>query len=231
MSEQQSIHELIREAEENYTTGTITLGKHVKWSMYETVEKIIAYLHSKHTSGDVDSLGRKKPFFNIVTAAVNIWYRATDIDRKDIVVLPNSSSTVVAAFLANVILQQWMKKARFGVFLNEWGRTLAQYGGAIVKFVEKGDTLVASVVPWNRAIVDPVDFDALPKIERFYKTLAQLENMATKGHPDYAGYDLTQVRALKNAEQTRRTSSKKRWIIEISLLKSMKCTASFLWLF
>src|SRR3990167_7474337 len=97
MSDTQSIHEIIREAEENYTTGTTTLGTYVKWSMYETVEKIIAYLHSKHTSGEIDSLGRKKPFFNIVTAAVNIWYRATDIDRKDIVVLPNSSSTVVAA--------------------------------------------------------------------------------------------------------------------------------------
>src|SRR3990167_2852430 len=142
MLDHQTVHEIIREAEENYTTGTTTLGKYVKWSMYETVEKIIAYANSKHTSGDTDSLGRKKPFFNIVTAAINIWYRATDIDRKDIVVLPNSSSTVIAAFLANVLLQQWMKKARFGVVLNEYGRTLAQYGGAIVKFVEKGDTLV-----------------------------------------------------------------------------------------
>src|SRR3990167_8898426 len=136
MSDKQSIHELIREAEENYKTGKTRLGDYVEWSMRDTVEKIIAYSNSKPTTGETDSLGRKKPFFNIVTAAVNIWYRATDIDRKDIVVLPNSSSTVVAAFLANVILQQWMKKARFGVFLNEWGRTLAQYGGAIVKFVE-----------------------------------------------------------------------------------------------
>ena len=201
----ESVQEVVRSAETNYVYNSTKLSQFVDWSMYDTVERITAYLNSRHTSGAQDSLGRDKPFFNIVTAAVNIWYRATDIDRKDIIVRPDNSSTVAAAFLATVHLQEWMKKSRFGVFLNLWGRTLSGYGSAVCKFVEKDGMLFASVVPWNRIICDPVDFDALPRIEKFYKTPAQLMNMATPGHPDFAHYDKAQVQALQTALTSRKT--------------------------
>lgn len=203
-----TVQEIVRQAETNLTSGDIKLGKYVDFSLYETTERIFAYLNSRFTNGSTDSLGREKPFFNIVTAAVNIWYRATDIDRKDIQVLPDKGnmSNVAAAFIATMLLHEWMKKTQFGVFLNEWGRVLAQYGSAVVKFVEQDGQLIPSVIPWNRIIVDPIDFDAIPRIEKFYKTPSQLKNMATKGHPDYAGYDLDTVNSLiENTSQTRET--------------------------
>lgn len=203
--EQESICSIVRRAEENYLAGTVHLSEHVDWSMHDTVERIYAYLNSKHISGDTDSLGRPKPFFNIVTAAVNIWYRATDIDRKDIRFIPTSRSSVVLAFIANVILQNWMDKTGFGSFLNQWGRTLSQYGSCVRKFVEQNGELKASVVPWARVIPDPVQFDALPRIEKFYKTPAQLRNMATPGHPDFAGYNMEVVKDLCATHQTRET--------------------------
>src|SRR3990167_3246381 len=169
-----TIHEILRLAETNYKQGTTALGDYVAYSMHDTIERIIAYLNSKHITGDKDSLGRDKPFYNIVIAAVNIWYRATDLDRKDIVVIPSKITDVGLAFIATVHLQEWMKKARFGVFLNQWGRTLAQFGSAVVKFIEQDGELFATVVPWSRMIVDPVDFNAIPKIEKFYLTPAQL---------------------------------------------------------
>ena len=169
-----TIYEILRDAETNYKQGTTSLGEYVQWSMRETIERTIAYLNSKHITGDKDSLGRDKPFYNIVSSAVNIWYRATDLDRKDIVVIPSKTTDVGLAFVATVHLQEWMKKARFGVFLNQWGRTLAQFGSAVVKFIEQDGELFATVVPWSRMIVDPVDFNAIPKIEKFYLTPAQL---------------------------------------------------------
>lgn len=168
---------IIRDAEDNYLNGTTKMGKYVEWSMHDTIERIDAYLNSRHTSGETDSMGRPKPFFNIVTAAVNIWYRATDIDRKDIRIIPDKITNTGLAFVATAHLQDWMIKARFGTFLNDWGRTLARYGSAVVKFVEKDGELIPSVVPWNRYIADPVDFEALPRIEKFYKTPAQLRKM------------------------------------------------------
>src|SRR3990167_5141128 len=169
-----TIHEILRLAETNYKQGTTALGDYVSYSTHDTIERIIAYLNSKHITGDKDSLGREKPFYNIVTAAVNIWYRATDLDRKDIVVIPSKITDVGLAFIATVHLQEWMKRERFGVFLNQWGRTLAQFGSAILKFVEKDGKLIPSVIPWTRMIVDPVDFDAIPRIEKFYLTPVQL---------------------------------------------------------
>ena len=201
-----SIHSIIRKAEDNYIHGTTRIGDHVEWSMHDTIERITAYLNSKHISGDKDSLGRDKPFFNITVAARNIWWRATDIDRKDIRFIPKTSSSVVLAFVANVMLQNWMDKNRFGQFLNQWGLTLASYGSAISKWVERDNQLVPSVVPWNRTICDPVDFEALPRIEKLYKTPGQLRNMATEGHPSYAGYDMDMVESLIAAvSATRKT--------------------------
>lgn len=194
--DKQNICAIVREAEENYLHGTTKLGEYVDWDMHETIETIDAYLNSKHISGPTDALGRDKPFFNIVTAATNIWYRATDLDRKNIRILPDKQKNTAAAFIATVLLQNWMKESRFGVFLNEWGRALARYGSAVVKFVERDGKLEATVVPWNRLIVDPVDFDALPRIEKIYKTPAQLKKMAF--------YDQDTVDALISAKQQSR---------------------------
>jgi len=166
--------EMVRKAESDYISGTTTISKYVEFSQYENIEKIDAYLNSKHTSGDTDSLDREKPFFNIVTAAVNIWYRATDIDRKNIQIKADKLSNYVPAFIASIHLKEWMRKSGFGMFLNEWGRALARYGSSVIKFVEKDGELKATVIPWNRLITDTVDFENNPKIETLWYTPAQL---------------------------------------------------------
>ena len=81
---QDNIYAITRKMENDYIFGTTKFSKYVTLSQYETVSRIDAYANSKHISGDKDSMGRDKPFFNICTASENIWYRATDIDRKNI---------------------------------------------------------------------------------------------------------------------------------------------------
>ena len=169
-----SIGAIVRKAERDYISGKTIISKYVGFSQYETIEKIDAYLNSKHISGEVDALGREKPFFNIVTGACNIWWRATDIDRKDIRIKATKAEDYVGAFLATIHLQEWMKRDSFGQFLNDWGRSLARYGSSVVKFVEKKGKLHAQVVPWNRLISDTIDFEGNLKIEKFYFTPAQL---------------------------------------------------------
>src|SRR3990167_3046902 len=168
------VGELVRKIESDYVRGTTKLGDYVDFSMYDTIEKINAYLNSKFTSGQTDSLGREKPFFNIVVAASNIWYRATDIDRSNIKIKPTKSKDSIDALMATAHLQDWMRRENFGAFLNEWGRVLARYGSAIIKVVENSSGLHLMVPPWNRIIVDPVDFDANPKIEILDLTEGQL---------------------------------------------------------
>ena len=68
----------------------------------------------------------QSPFSIFVVAAANIWFRATDIDRKHIKLFSKFRKGWINSFFANIILQDWMKRENFGQFLNEWGRTMSR---------------------------------------------------------------------------------------------------------
>ena len=93
-----------------------------------------------------------------------------------------------------------MRQSNFGVFLNNFGITLARYGSAVSKWVETDDELVAEVVPWNRLIVDTVDMNSAPVIEKLYLTPAQLVKRK--------GYDQEVVKELLETKKSRETTSK-----------------------
>lgn len=181
-----SIGALVREMETNYLNGTTQKSKHVSESLYDDVNKIEAYLNSRHTSGSVDSLGRDKPFFNICVAARNIWFRATDLDRKHLLNIQDKNALL--ALIAKIYLQAWMDKVNFGQFLNNWGLNSAGYNESVVKFVEQGGELIANVVPWTRIICDPIDFTNNPKLEILELTPGQLRQRE--------GYDQDVVKEL-----------------------------------
>ena len=197
MQECKTVAELVREMEALDKNGVTTSSKYVTDSMRENIDRTEAYINSKHTSGDKDYMGRDKPFFNIVSAARNIWYRATDIDRKNIVVRATREKDEIAAFIGTILLQEWMKKVNFGKFLNDWGLSLSTHGSSIVKFIEKDGELCAKVMDWNDMIVDAVDFEHNIKIERFYLTPAQLKQRKE--------YDQEMVDKLLDATVTRKT--------------------------
>lgn len=195
-----NIYAFVRQQEFLYRSGSTKIAKYVDHSLSETVQTIYAYLNSKFISGKQDSLGRDKPFFNIVIAARNIWFRATTIQRKDITIREQDSKHVITAFLATQKLQEWMRKARFGVFLADWGLTLAGFGSAVSKWVVKGGKLVCTVVSWNQIICDTIDFDNNPKIEIFEYTSAQLQSVARKN-----GWDMNVVDSIINSPTVRMT--------------------------
>lgn len=196
------IAEIVREMETNYIRGNTIISKYVNHNMYETISTIEAYINSVHTSGQFDSQGREKPFFNIVVAASNIWYRATDIDRKNIRIKASKSKDTIDALLSSAHIQNWMTRENFGQFLNEWGRVLSRYGSAVVEFIEKDGRLIPSVLPWNRLIVDSVDFYANPRIKILELTEAQLKKNPL--------YDKDMVEALCDAQRPRETIDKRR---------------------
>jgi len=192
-----TIPEIIREIEQMDKNGETTYSEYVTESMREDINKTEAYINSKHISGDTDYLGREKPFFNIVMAARNVWYRATDIDRKDIKVRAEKQKDVVKAFLATLKLQEWMKTVNFGQFLNDWGLSLSTHGSTVAKFIEKNGELSAQVMDWNNLLCDAIDFDGNVKIEKLYYTPSQLKQQK--------GYDQELVEELLKNTTKRET--------------------------
>lgn len=195
---QESVLDIVRKMQQEDREGDTHISKYVSFSMREIIEKIGAYLNSKHTSGEKDSMGREKPFFNIVTASSNIWYRATDIDRKNIKLKATKQEHYALAFIVTILLNEWMRKESFGVYLNEWGRVLARYGSAISKFVEKDGKLSVEAMSWDVMIVDPVDFENNVKIEKLWYTPAQLREKIE--------YDQDMVESLILALEKRETA-------------------------
>lgn len=169
-----SIADIVREMENEDSQGNTKISKYVSYSQRNIIDQIDAYINSVHLSGKTDALGREKPFFNIVKAVRNIWYRATDIDRKDIKIKASKSEDYIFSLIANILIKKWMRKANFSKYLNSWGRTLATYGGAVSEFVETGKELNCNVVSWNKIICDPIDFDNNPVIKRLWLTPQQL---------------------------------------------------------
>lgn len=170
-----NIGQLVREAESLDLNGETTLSKYVKQNMRGEIDKTEAYYNSQFTSGNTDADGRIKPFVNICYPAVNIWYRATDRDTKDLIVRAKNEKQVVPALIGGIMLKEWMDSVNFGQFLNDWGHTLAKHGSAVLEIIEKGGKLNCRVLDWNNLIVDPVDFDGNVKIKKIYLTPAQLK--------------------------------------------------------
>jgi hypothetical protein len=204
-SKSESIGEVVRKMESNYINGDTQLSKYVNHSLHDTVEQIYAYIYSTFISGNTDALGREKPFFNVGTAAANIWFRATDLDRKSFKIKATNSKDWLDSFLATIRFRMWMRTSRYGVYLNKWGRTLARFGSAITKVVENSSGLHISVIPWNRIICDAVDFENNPKIEILELNEAQLRERV-----DTNGYDANMVDALCSAKKARETLDKRR---------------------
>lgn len=190
------VPQLVEKLESDFTSGNgVQMSEYVHIDAKENIDRIYAYLNSKHISGSTDALGREKPFFNIVLAARNIWYRATDIDRKHIFAKPTKTADVIGAFLLSVKLQEWMRKEHFGQFLNQWGLVQSGFNSCVVKFVEQDNRLIPSVVPWSRLIFDQVDFDNNPVIEVLELTKAQMLER----------FDKDKVEALESAHKARET--------------------------
>lgn len=201
-----SVGEQIRKIETNFISGTTQISKYVNHSLHDTIEQIYAYTYATHISGKQDAMGRDKPFFDIGTAAVNIWYRATDIDRRHLRLRASKSKDWIDSFLMNILLQEWMKEQNFGQYLNKWGRTLARFGSAITKIVEHDGSLYIDVVPWNRILCDAVSFGPNAKVE-----LIELTEDELLGRIDSHGYDEEMVHALiAAAKDVRKTTDRRR---------------------
>lgn len=200
---QQDVPSIVQKMETDYIRGSTKTSKYVSFSMNETIETIYAYLNSIPISGEKDSQGRDKPFFNIVISAANIWFRATDIDRKHIRVATRSEKNWVNSFFLNAVLQDWMRRTNFGQTLNEWGRVLSRFGSAVFKFIEKDGELFIKVIPWNTLIVDSISFEQNPEIELLQLTEYELRKRITTH-----GYDKDAVESLITAKTARETVDK-----------------------
>jgi hypothetical protein len=109
-----SIYDFVKQQRDNYRSQTIEITDGYEFSQYQTIRTIELYHNSKFTSGNKDSLGREKPFYNITKFRVNVGTRATDLDAKNVQVFSdNPAAEYGASFLHTLKNWNWMKQSAF----------------------------------------------------------------------------------------------------------------------
>jgi hypothetical protein len=195
MEKENKLFALIEEVVGGYPTRVIEITKGLEFNQYETLRTIAFYSNSKYLGGQKDELGRDKPFNNINTFRVNVAYRATDLDLKDIQITADDISdkeNQIKAMILSKEAYKWGKNNNLSEFLNEFGYTRAKYGDVLVKkclekdedgkdklelevkkCIEKDDEtgkdeLELEVCAWKNTITDPIDIDEGIIIEKHY---------------------------------------------------------------
>ena len=152
-----------------WRTRPVELQVGLLFSMYQTLRTIDFYYNSKYLTGNLDQLGREKPFRNISKFRVHVAMRCTEIDIKNCEITADESAWNERSFILNHELYEWMKVNHFDETLNDIGRTRAKYGGVLVKRSwDTNGNLVLSIPEWKNMVTDQIDIKNGIKIERFW---------------------------------------------------------------
>jgi hypothetical protein len=148
-----TIFEYVRKQRDDYRSQEIEIADGYRYSQYETLRTIELYHNSKFLTGNKDSLGREKPFYNVTKFRVNVATRATDIDTKDVTIASEAADGYVQSLILSLKNRNWMKQENFAAFLNRFGFTRAKYGGVLVKKTEQNGELCLHIMQWRNMIV------------------------------------------------------------------------------
>ena len=166
--------------------SSVQITEGYSFNTKKTINKIELYRASKFESGDYDSQGDKKFFFNIITPMCGNATKFIDIDRKDVIVKPlDGEDERVKAMLYSTELRQYMDRRNIGLLFNKSSDTCPWYGSFILKKV--GDKL--KYVPLKNIYFDPsisnhddsYDLNSPYVIEEHNMTVSDLVDMVSKG--------------------------------------------------
>jgi hypothetical protein len=173
------IYKEVQSIIDRYDTA-ITIMDGLSFSQKKTIKMAEFYSNSKYLGGDFDELGRIKPFYNIVNFRVTLAKVATDMDIKDLQLVSDNPQQQVKSMLLNREAYEWMKKADFSTFLNDFGYKRAKYGGVLVKKTEVNGELKIEVVNWRNVYTDQIDILDNPIVECHYLTPIELKRKEDK---------------------------------------------------
>lgn len=98
-----------------------------------TLKKIDLYYNSKFESGQFDSQGFRKYFYNIVKPSCDIASKFVDLDTKNILLTSQKAGDELRMWIMQKDLYQWLKENQFGKLLNEIAFDYPKYGHVILK--------------------------------------------------------------------------------------------------
>ena len=162
----------------DFNNKDISIVPGLFFNQKKTLEQIYFYYMSKFQTGDIDTEGDKKYFFNIVKTPCKVMTKTIDFDTKHIRVLSEAGTNPIATWFFERDLKQWMKENNFGKTLNRIFQELPLYGSVVLKMIG-GDPYFVDL---RNFIINPVadTLDETPIIERHFYTPDGLRKIGKK---------------------------------------------------
>ena len=187
----------IRREIEEFTNESIQIVDGLNFNQKETIDKIYYYYLSKYESGEIDSQGDKKYFYNINRNPCNVGTKAIDFDTKNINIQTAGGGTPLKTWFFERDLKFWMKIQKFGKVLNRIFHELPIFGSVVLKIVDGKPYFVDLrnfVVEQSADTLDKANY----KIEKHNYTPIDFKKIAEKKNWDNVEEVLEQFREGKD---------------------------------
>jgi hypothetical protein len=162
--------------EETNFSNPITVIDGYDWNFKDHVRKTTLYKNSVFLGGQDDN----KPFRNIIIPIVNLQYRATGFDVKDIELYVDEVKNYFKSFLVRKYHDKWAREEEIDTFIDEMVESYVDYGGALTKNL-KGEAKPEAVPLQRLAFCDQTDLLGGSICEKHFYSPEFLMDMVKKG--------------------------------------------------
>ena len=135
----------IKKEIDSYIDGNVRITEHYTFSQHKLVKKIYNLANKIYPGGNIDSQGRYKYWFDIITPRINDETKNIDVDTKDIRLRSEMMNDRFRIFLGNAVLREYMKETRQAVNLNEDVEDSTGWGNLLFKKIKNGYTKLDSI--------------------------------------------------------------------------------------
>lgn len=125
----------IQKETEEFTDQSIEIVRGFTFNQADTIRRIYHYYNSNYESGDTDSQGNKKYFYNISRNPCNVATKAVDFDTKNINIQTAPGGIPERTWYMERDLKFWMKDQNLGRVLNRLFFELPIFGSVVLKVI------------------------------------------------------------------------------------------------
>jgi hypothetical protein len=132
------LDELLKKEIDSFVNDAVMLTDTVSFSQYRLVKNLARIANKVYPSGNTDSQGRYKYWFDIITPRINDETKNIDLDTDNIRIYSEMGNDRFRVFVANALLREFMRDTQQGAQLNEDIEESTGWGNVIWKKVKGG---------------------------------------------------------------------------------------------
>ena len=133
-----AITKIIKNEIDQYINGFVQISEGYQFSQYKLIKRIVLYQNNIYPTGKIDSQGKYKYFFDIISPRIDSEVKNIDFDTKDISFYSDSTEDSRPIFISNLMLQDWLKENNQSIKLNNAIEQSSGWGNIVWKKIKGG---------------------------------------------------------------------------------------------